>query len=171
MLHNPDLDCALLQGAAPRPRRSARACRPAPGTWVSVGPLRAAALVEGAPHVQDVVITGHDRDEVGLLIFPRLESCRALAGLGRDADPRTIVESQLVRVFFAGMLERLCAQATGASTRVARALILADPPSIDLGEVTDKVRSTSASCWPIGPPRSRLCTAAARTCRLPASGP
>ena len=41
-------------------------------------------------------------------------------------------------VFFAGMLERLCAQATGASTRVARALILADPPSIDLGEVTDK---------------------------------
>ncbi len=108
------------------------------GTWVSVGPLRTAALVEGAPYVQDVVIAGHDRDEVGLLIFPRLDSCRTLACLGQDAGVHAIVDSQPVRAFFAGMLDRLCAQATGASTRVARALILADPPSIDLGEVTDK---------------------------------
>jgi feruloyl-CoA synthase len=108
------------------------------GTWVSVGPLRTAALVEGAPYLQDVVIAGHDRDEVGLLIFPRLDSCRALAGLGQDADVHAIVDSRPVRAFFAGMLDRLCAQATGASTRVTRVLILTDPPSIDLGEVTDK---------------------------------
>jgi feruloyl-CoA synthase len=108
------------------------------GTWVSVGPLRTAALVAGAPHVQDVVITGHDRDEVGLLIFPRLDSCRALAALDADADARTVVASPAVRAFFAAMLERLGAQATGASTRVTRALILTEPPSIDLGELTDK---------------------------------
>ena len=108
------------------------------GTWVSVGPLRTAALVEGAPHVHDVVITGHDRDEVGLLIFPRVDSCRTLAGSGKDVDARAIVNSPPVRAFFAGVLERLSARATGASTRVTRALVLADPPSIDLGEMTDK---------------------------------
>jgi feruloyl-CoA synthase len=108
------------------------------GTWVSVGPLRTAALVEGAPHVHDVVITGHDRDEVGLLIFPRLDSCRALAGLSREADARTVVDSAPVRAFFTAMVERLCRQATGSASRVTRALILDQAPSIDLGEVTDK---------------------------------
>jgi feruloyl-CoA synthase len=108
------------------------------GTWVSVGPLRTAALVEGAPHVLDVVVTGQDRDEVGLLVFPRVDSCRALAGLSKDADVRSIVNSAPVRAFFSSMLERLNAEATGASSRVMRALILAEAPSIDLGEVTDK---------------------------------
>jgi feruloyl-CoA synthase len=108
------------------------------GTWVSVGPLRTAALVEGAPHVQDVVITGHDRDEVGLLIFPRLDSCRKLAGLPQEAPARAVVDSPPVREFFAGMLRRLYAEGTGSATRVTRALILAELPSIDVGEVTDK---------------------------------
>jgi feruloyl-CoA synthase len=108
------------------------------GSWVSVGPLRTAALVEGAPHVHDVVVAGHDRDDVGLLIFPRLDSCRQLAGLGPDASLRAVVGSPAVRAFFAAMLQRLYAQGTGGTNRVARALILAEPPSIDVGEVTDK---------------------------------
>ena len=108
------------------------------GTWVSVGPLRAAALIEGAPHVHDVVVSGHDRDEVGLLIFPRLDSCRALAALGEGADARAVIDSEPVRAFFIAMIERLSARASGSANRVTRALILAEPPSIDLGEVTDK---------------------------------
>jgi len=32
----------------------------------------------------------------------------------------------------------LASQATGSSTRVTRLALLAEPPSIDLGEVTDK---------------------------------
>jgi feruloyl-CoA synthase len=108
------------------------------GSWVSVGPLRSAALVEGAPHVHDVVVAGHDRDDVGLMIFPRLESCRQLAGLGPEASSRALVDSPAVRAFFAAMLQRLYAQGTGGTSRVARALILAEPPSIDVGEVTDK---------------------------------
>ena len=108
------------------------------GTWVSVGPLRTAALIEGAPHVLDVVITGHDRDQVGLLIFPRLDSCRALAGLPAQACARDVLDSEPVRGFFAGMLDRLQGQATGSASHIARALLLADPPSIDSGEMTDK---------------------------------
>jgi feruloyl-CoA synthase len=36
------------------------------------------------------------------------------------------------------MVDRLHASGTGSATRVARALLLVDPPSIDRGEVTDK---------------------------------
>ncbi len=109
------------------------------GTWVSVGPLRTAALVEGAPHVQDVVITGHDRNEVGLLIFPRLDSCRALAGLGPGGRrPSCRRQPAGAHLLCRACSIDSCAQATGASTRVTRALILSDPPSIDLGELTDK---------------------------------
>jgi len=31
------------------------------GTWVSVGPLRARLLLQAAPYLTDVIITGHDR--------------------------------------------------------------------------------------------------------------
>jgi feruloyl-CoA synthase len=101
------------------------------------GPLRTAALVE-ARRTQDVVVAGHDRDDVGLLIFPRIDSCRALAGLGKDADARAVLRSEPVRAFFRDMIQRLHVQGTGSSSRVVRALILAEPPSIDLGEMTDK---------------------------------
>ena len=105
---------------------------------MSVGPLRTAALVEGSPHVLDVVITGHGRDDVGLLIFPRIDSCRALAALGADADAAAVLASAPVRAFFGAMLNRLCAQGTGSASRVVRALVLGAPPAIDRGEITDK---------------------------------
>ena len=50
----------------------------ATGTWVSVGPLRARILSFFAPFVRDVVITGHDRDDVGMMIFADVEACCSL---------------------------------------------------------------------------------------------
>jgi len=94
------------------------------GTWVSVGPLRARLNTAGAPYVQDTVIAGHDRDEVCALIFPS-GACRELA----PGALRTILQ---------GVLDRLAAESTGSSTRIARALVLEAPPSIDAGEITDK---------------------------------
>ncbi len=49
------------------------------GTFVSVGPLRAAIIAAGDPLVQDVVIAGINRDEIGILLFPRLDACRDYA--------------------------------------------------------------------------------------------
>ena len=95
------------------------------GTWVSVGPLRARINTACSPLVQDVVITGHDRDRLGALVFPNLIACR-------DLSPEAL-RARLQPVF-----ERLAREATGSSTRVARALIMEAPPSIDAGEVTDK---------------------------------
>ncbi len=108
------------------------------GTWVSVGPLRARVVHEGAPYVQDAVVTGHDRAEVGLLIVPNLVTCRTLAGLAPDAPRAAVLAASPVRRFFTELLARLHAQGTGSANRVTRMLLLDEPPSIDRGEITDK---------------------------------
>jgi feruloyl-CoA synthase len=108
------------------------------GTFVSVGPLRARVIAAGDPCVQDVVVTGLNHDDIGLLIFPRLDSCRALAGLAPDAPVAAVLEEGPVRHFFQHLVDQMYASGTGSATRVARAMVLAKPPSIDLGEITDK---------------------------------
>ena len=108
------------------------------GTFVSVGPLRAKIIAAGDPCVQDVVIAGIGRDEVGVLLFPRMDSCRAFAKLPAGARGAEILAAPPVREFFQRLIDGLYASGTGSATRVARALVLQDPPSIDLGEVTDK---------------------------------
>jgi len=109
------------------------------GTWVSVGPLRARVLAAGAPYVQDVVITGLDRRDVGLMIFPHVDSCRRLAhGLAPAASQSEIARHPAVRRWLQDLLDTLAAEGTGSASRVARAMLLADPPSIDRGEMTDK---------------------------------
>jgi feruloyl-CoA synthase len=111
----------------------------ATGTWVSVGPLRAKFITAAAPYVQDVVIAGLNRDWVGALVFPRLDECRALAPeLAANAPPSEIVGHPAVRAKFQAMLEAFARDATGSSTRIARAIVLDGPPSIDASEITDK---------------------------------
>ncbi|WP_416360798.1 feruloyl-CoA synthase [Burkholderia orbicola] len=108
------------------------------GTFVSVGPLRAHAVSTGAPYVQDVVVTGINRDDIGLLVFPRVEACRALAGLAADASVTDVLRAPAVRAAFAAWLAALNRNASGGSTFVARIRLIDTPPSLDLGEVTDK---------------------------------
>jgi feruloyl-CoA synthase len=103
----------------------------ATGTWVSVGPLRAALISALAPLAKDAVIAGHDRDDVAALIFPDLEACRLLADRGDLADPK-------VREAFRKRLAAFAAKASGSANRVERILLLAEPPSLDAGEITDK---------------------------------
>lgn len=111
----------------------------ATGTWVSVGPLRARILSHFAPYVRDVVITGHDRDELGMLIFADLHVCSSLCPeRATNGAGAAILAEAPVRAKFLELLESLAAQSTGSSTRVTRALLLQDPPSLDAGEMTDK---------------------------------
>jgi len=110
----------------------------ATGTFVSVGPLRAKIILLGDPCVQDAVIAGLNRDEVGALVFPRPDDCRALAGLPANTPMPEVLHHPAVRAFFQRLADALHAQATGSANRVARMHVLAEPPSIDHGEVTDK---------------------------------
>ena len=109
----------------------------ATGTFVSVGPLRAKVIAAGAPYVQDVVLTGLNRKEVGALVFPTA-ACRALSGLGPGAPLKEVLESAPVQAKFQQVFTELAAAATGSANRIVRAHLLREPPSIDKGEVTDK---------------------------------
>jgi feruloyl-CoA synthase len=107
----------------------------ATGTWVSVGPMRAKFLAHCAPYLRDIVFAGHDGDYVAALIFPNVEACRALLPGGSDAE---IVRSERVRARFTKLLQDLAKTSTGSSSRVVRAMLMEEPPSIDKHEVTDK---------------------------------
>jgi feruloyl-CoA synthase len=109
------------------------------GTWVNVGMLRPAAIAAGAPVIEDAVVTGHDRDEIGLLIFPSLAGLRGLCpDLGADAKLDDMVGRPAVREALAAGLARHNAVAQGSSMRIARCLLLTEPPGIDANEITDK---------------------------------
>ncbi len=107
-------------------------------TFVSVGPLKARIVGQGAPLVQDAVITGLNRDEVGALIFARIEACRQQAGLPDGAPAQEVLRHPRVQAFFQSLADALWREGTGSATRVARLHVMTDPPSIDLGEITDK---------------------------------
>ncbi|MBX3614419.1 MAG: feruloyl-CoA synthase [Burkholderiaceae bacterium] len=108
------------------------------GTFVSVGPLRARIIAAGAPCVQDAVITGIDRDDVGMLVFPRLDECRKLAAIGDDVGADEVLRHPVVRAHFQSLVDRMWREGTGSASRVARAHVMSVPPSIDRDEVTDK---------------------------------
>lgn len=94
------------------------------GTWVSVGTLRVRAVSALAPYVQDVVVAGHDRDEVGLLVFPN--------PAGKTLAPEAL------HAHIRQGLAALKGQGGGSSQSPTRALVLDEPPSLDAGEITDK---------------------------------
>lgn len=100
------------------------------GTWVHAGKLRNAAHAALAPIAQDVVICGQDKAEVGALIF-------AADAMGARADGGALVGDALFAALRA-RLEALATTATGSSTRVARALVCAEPPSVEGQEITAK---------------------------------
>ena len=109
----------------------------ATGTFVSVGPLRARIIAAAAPYVQDAAITGLNMKEVGAMLFttPRV---RELCDLPASAPLIEVLQHPKVLAYFQHLLNALAAQSTGSANRVARLLLLSEPPSIDAGEVTDK---------------------------------
>jgi feruloyl-CoA synthase len=108
------------------------------GTWVSVGTLRVAGISALAPLAQDIVVTGHGGDEVRFLVFPNIAACRAHAGLSDSADVKDVIGHEKVRAAFAQGLAKLKAQSGNSSGHATRALLLAEPASVDGGEITDK---------------------------------
>jgi feruloyl-CoA synthase len=108
------------------------------GTWVSVGGLRVAGIAALAPLAQDIVVSGHDGDEVRFLVFPNIAACRALAGLPEAASVNELLAHEKIRTAIAQGLAKLKRQSGNSSGHATRALLLAEPPSVDGGEITDK---------------------------------
>jgi len=98
----------------------------ASGTWVHVGSLRTRLIAAGDPLIQDAVITGHDRNEIGALVFLNPAAAKELA-------------PEALRAKLGQALRRLAAETgAGSSTHPARLLVMSEPPSIDANEITDK---------------------------------
>nr|WP_207202246.1 feruloyl-CoA synthase [Pseudomonas sp. TH05] len=108
------------------------------GVFVSVGPLRNRAVLEGSPYVQDLVVAAPDRECLGALVFPRLYECRRLAGLAADASDAQVLASAPVRQWFSDWLQRLNREASGNASRLEWIALQVEPASIDRGEITDK---------------------------------
>jgi feruloyl-CoA synthase len=94
------------------------------GTWVSAGAVRVKLIAAADPLIQDAVITGHDRNEVGALVF-----------LNPTTKDMSFVA---VRSRLAGILRAMAQAGGGSSTYPTRVLIMNEAPSIDANEITDK---------------------------------
>jgi feruloyl-CoA synthase len=109
------------------------------GTWVHVGALRLRLIAALAPLVQDAVIAGHDRDAIGVLLFPDFAACAREIGVAGDTPRNELVCDERLCARIAAALEAHNREKGRASSRtVTSAILLAEPPSIDAGEITDK---------------------------------
>jgi feruloyl-CoA synthase len=95
----------------------------ATGTWVNAGAVRVRLIAAGDPLIQDAVITGHDRNEIGALVF--------LSPSTKDL-PVEEIRKRLSKAL------QLLSTDGGSSTHPVRLLIMTEPPSIDANEITDK---------------------------------
>ena len=105
------------------------------GNWVAVGAIRIAVIDAGESVIEDAVVVGENRDMLGLLVFPDLAACRALAGDG--AVEAVLCDPQVIAALRRG-LDAYNADNTASSRRITRVLLMAEPPSIEAGEITDK---------------------------------
>ena len=105
------------------------------GTWVRAGQLRLDMLACLGGLAADLVITGADRNEIGLLVFPNIAAIGA-AGYSTAQSNGALTDQGLLD----DIQNRLVAKAQGASssTRVVRAILLHEPASMALGEMTAK---------------------------------
>jgi feruloyl-CoA synthase len=108
------------------------------GTFVHVGSLRTDAIAAATPVMHDALVAGQDRPFVGLLAWPNLHACRQMVG-NPDATYEEVVKHPAVTACLKKGLQAHNASTTGGSSmRIARAMLMVEPPSIDGNELTDK---------------------------------
>jgi feruloyl-CoA synthase len=107
------------------------------GTFVHVGSLRTDAIAAATPVVHDALVAGQDREFIGLLAWPNLHACRQMVG-NPDATFEDVIKHPDVIGCLKRGLQAHNASSTGSSMRIARAMLMAEPPSIDGNELTDK---------------------------------
>jgi feruloyl-CoA synthase len=107
------------------------------GTFVSVGNLRVTVLAATSPLLMDAVVCGHDREYVALMAWLNLGAARELAG-APEAALDALVQAPAVHAFLREKLAAHNAANPASSTRVCRVVLLAEPPSLDANEITDK---------------------------------
>ena len=154
------------------------------GTWVNVAAVKSALLAACGGILQDCVIAGHDREYVSAMAWLNPLTAGQLAGgqIPADGSRPGLAGDPRVRAYLAGCLAALN-QGAGSSRRVARLMLLSDPPQLDAGEITDKGYLNQRACLdrraadvaalyaPAGHPRVVLPAAAGQPGRTVAGQP
>ena len=94
------------------------------GTRVNVGEVRIRALAALVDWARDLVIVGENRQEIGAMIVPH-------------EHRRAAIEATEGRTALSAIFEVLN-EGTLSSRAIRRAIVLETPPSLALGEITDK---------------------------------
>jgi len=111
----------------------------ATGTWVHTGSLRLGVMAAAAPALQDALVTGHDRSEVGILAWPNVPVCREICrDAGGSRPVEDILRSAEVVKHLRKTLTDYNSRQRGSAARVHRVMLMAEPPSSDANEITDK---------------------------------
>ncbi len=106
------------------------------GTWVRAAQLRLDVIVGLGPIAADIVITGADREQIGLFIFPNMDEVQR-QGFTSEQDGGALCDPALLAMIQQKLEER-AGQVSGSSNLISRAIIVADPPSLANGEITAK---------------------------------
>ncbi len=106
------------------------------GTWVRATALRMSLLGHFAPLAADLVITGQDKSDIGVLIFPNKEAIET-AGHALDDVDGMLSDPSLLDALRDRLAAWNAANAS-SSTRIARAAFFAKPASLVDAEITAK---------------------------------
>jgi feruloyl-CoA synthase len=107
----------------------------ATGTFVRVGALRT-ALLSCARVLSDAVITGEERPFVGALAWLNAVEVRTLLGEEPQQRGELVVNEALLKTLAQALADHNAGQ--GSAARIERLAVLAGPPDLDAGEITDK---------------------------------
>lgn len=102
------------------------------------GTLRVEVIAACEPLIQDAVITGHDRDEIGLLVFPNPAGIAEVSGLSSDTPIAELIIDAKFVIALRMAIGRYNEDHPASSQRIGRLLVLEHPPQIDANEITDK---------------------------------
>lgn len=100
------------------------------GTKVQAADIRLGVLAILEELVQDVVVTGADRRDIGLLIF-------ASQSIAPANNGETVTDSNYIN-HLTERLKTFNDSTSGSSNRISRVLLMAKPPSIKNSEITAK---------------------------------
>jgi feruloyl-CoA synthase len=108
------------------------------GTFVHVGSLRTDAIAAATPVVQDALVAGQDRPFVGLLAWPNLHACRQIVGNAEASYEEVVKHPEVLACLQRGLQTHNKSTEGASSMRIARAMLMTEPASIDGNELTDK---------------------------------
>ena len=108
------------------------------GTWVHVDTLRAQIIAAGNGLIQDAVITGHDNNFIGAIVFAAWDYCKKVSGLDDNASLHQVIDNAAVQQQLQQVLNKLAAESTGSATLIKRAVFADFILHADKGEITDK---------------------------------